>query len=417
MKRFLIAAALISGTLLAASAAFAQTAQTPDEICAAAPTAEPATRTYTGSESVLETGVDYRAIFCTESGAVYIDLLEDYAPLTVNNFVFLAENGYYNNTTFHRVLQDFMAQAGDPEGTGAGGPGYQFQDEFVPFLTFDAPGVLAMANAGANTNGSQFFITTAPTPHLNQRHTIFGVVLAGQENVLSLRLRDPQTNPTEPGAALSTVVIVTDPTTVSAETTAPTTATSEEAQTIYDIIAAEIAQPEVAAILSLDATQSGVFDAETLAAAAPESIREAYAAFLAANGFEGRTAVSIQNSSCDLESAPYMQITYSLDAFPSAVEAGAALADGTLGELATARGFIAAEPVETLRYPLYTQTTTACERDATHGLTFWQRGRYVVTIEALFPSDSPATADLWLARFVGPIMETYFGAVLVKEVR
>jgi peptidyl-prolyl cis-trans isomerase B (cyclophilin B) len=416
MKRLLTAAILIGGAL-AASVAFAQGAQTPDEICAAAPAAEPETRTYTQAESVLQTGIDYRAIFCTESGAVYIDLLEDYAPVTVNNFVFLAENGYYNNTTFHRVLENFMAQGGDPDGTGMGGPGYQFQDEFVPFLNFDTPGILAMANAGANTNGSQFFITTVPTTHLNQRHTIFGMVLAGQENVLNLRLRDPQSGATEPGAALNTVVIVTDPTTVNAEVTLPTTATAAEAADVYGAIASEIATPEIAAILSLDAAQSGVLDADSVTAAAPESIREAYSAFLTTNNFEGRTAVSIQNTSCDLDAAPYMQISYALDSFPTPADATAALADATLGELAIARGFTAAEPAALLRYTLYTQSATVCEREATHALTYWQRGRYVVTAEAIFPSDSPATADMWLARFVGPIMETYFGAVLVKEVR
>src|SRR5688572_14124487 len=120
---------------------------------------------------------------CTDAGAIYIDLLEDFAPATVNNFVFLAQNNYYDNTIFHRVLEDFMAQGGDPTGTGSGGPGYQFRDEFAPFLTFDRPYLLAMANAGAGTNGSQFFITTAETPHLDFRHTIFGDVLEGQENV------------------------------------------------------------------------------------------------------------------------------------------------------------------------------------------------------------------------------------------
>ena len=99
---------------------------TPEEICAAAvPAEEPATREYDAPEDVLEPGLDYRAIFCTETGPVYVDLFETLTPVTVNNFVFLAQSGYYNNTTFHRVLEEFMAQGGDPTATGGGGPGYQ----------------------------------------------------------------------------------------------------------------------------------------------------------------------------------------------------------------------------------------------------------------------------------------------------
>ena len=120
------------------------------------------------AETVLEPDVDYRAIFCTTAGTVYVDLYESLTPMTVNNFVFLAQQGYYDNTTFHRVIPDFMVQGGDPTATGSGGPGYQFGDEPVGFLTFDRPGLLAMANAGPGTNGSQFFITTVPdaTPQL-----------------------------------------------------------------------------------------------------------------------------------------------------------------------------------------------------------------------------------------------------------
>ncbi len=103
------------------------------------------------------------------------------APLTVNNFVFLANEGFYDGTTFHRVIQEFMAQGGDPTGTGGGGPGYWFADETGNGLVFDRPGLLAMANAGPNTNGSQFFITFAPMPHLDGAHTIFGELVAGED--------------------------------------------------------------------------------------------------------------------------------------------------------------------------------------------------------------------------------------------
>ena len=123
----------------------------------------------------------YVATVNTNQGSVVIELFPKEAPKTVNNFVFLAREGYYDGVIFHRVIESFMIQGGDPTGTGGGGPGYSFEDEFVPSLVFDRSGILAMANSGPNTNGSQFFITTVPTPHLNQRHTIFGIVLEGQD--------------------------------------------------------------------------------------------------------------------------------------------------------------------------------------------------------------------------------------------
>jgi peptidyl-prolyl cis-trans isomerase A (cyclophilin A) len=117
----------------------------------------------------------------TNRGDIVIELFPDQAPLTVENFVGLAEGtktgaAFYDGLTFHRVIDNFMIQGGCPEGTGTGGPGYTFADEFHPDLQFDRPYLLAMANAGPGTNGSQFFITTVPTPHLNRRHTIFGEV-------------------------------------------------------------------------------------------------------------------------------------------------------------------------------------------------------------------------------------------------
>ena len=124
--------------------------------------------------------------------------------------VFLANEGFYNNTVFHRVLDGFMAQGGDPTGTGTGGPGYQFDDEVFDNLTFDRPYLLAMANAGSGTNGSQFFITFVETPHLNGLHTIFGEVISGQAVVDSLNRVNPQApNPNALPSDLFTVIIVT----------------------------------------------------------------------------------------------------------------------------------------------------------------------------------------------------------------
>ena len=128
----------------------------------------------------------YTATFKTAKGDIVVELFAKQVPNTVNNFVFLAREGFYDNITFHRVIADFMAQGGDPEGTGRGGPGYQFADEFDQSLRHDKPGILSMANAGPNTNGSQFFITHVPTPHLDGKHSVFGHVAEGMDVVLSL---------------------------------------------------------------------------------------------------------------------------------------------------------------------------------------------------------------------------------------
>lgn len=140
---------------------------------------------------VIDDSQVHYAVLHTEKGDITIQLFADRAPVTVNNFVYLALTGFYDDTMFHRVIENFMAQGGDPRGTGSGGPGYRFQDEMVSNLNFDRPGLLAMANAGPGTNGSQFFITFVPTPHLNQNHTIFGEVIEGMEVVNSIQFRDP----------------------------------------------------------------------------------------------------------------------------------------------------------------------------------------------------------------------------------
>jgi peptidyl-prolyl cis-trans isomerase B (cyclophilin B) len=118
------------------------------------------------------------AVMNTSKGAIRLDLYADQAPMTVANFVNLVQRGYYDGLSFHRVIPDFMVQGGCPQGTGTGGPGYQFGDEFVADLRHDAPGKLSMANSGPGTNGSQFFITHVPTPWLDDAHTIFGAVQA-----------------------------------------------------------------------------------------------------------------------------------------------------------------------------------------------------------------------------------------------
>lgn len=149
----------------------------------------------------------YTAILHTGLGDIQIKLYADKAPQTVNNFVFLARQGFYDNTIFHRVIANFMVQGGDPTGTGRGGPGYKFGDEFNPSLRHDKPGVLSMANAGPGTNGSQFFITHVPTPWLDNKHTVFGQVTQGMDVVLAIPERDPM-HPQNPGVSLKSVEIL-----------------------------------------------------------------------------------------------------------------------------------------------------------------------------------------------------------------
>jgi cyclophilin family peptidyl-prolyl cis-trans isomerase len=153
----------------------------------------------------IDSGRYYYATLKTEQGDIRVQLFADRTPITVNNFVFLARAGFYNDTTFHRVIDGFMAQAGDPIGAGTGGPGYRFADEFYPGLDFDQSGLLAMANSGPNTNGSQFFITFGPTEWLNGMHTIFGKVIEGEEVLANITRRDPGAS--APADIIYTIII------------------------------------------------------------------------------------------------------------------------------------------------------------------------------------------------------------------
>jgi len=131
-----------------------------------------------------------RATITTARGDIVLDLYAGYAPTTVNNFVFLAREGFYDGVTFHRVIGDFMIQGGDPTGTGSGGPGYRFADEFAGNPLRHEAGVISMANAGPGTNGSQFFITHSPQPHLDGRHTVFGKIVEGRDVVDAIEQGD-----------------------------------------------------------------------------------------------------------------------------------------------------------------------------------------------------------------------------------
>jgi peptidyl-prolyl cis-trans isomerase B (cyclophilin B) len=166
--------------------------------CAKEP--EPLPSTGSGSKSytappkmMIDVNKKYTATIETEKGEIVLELFAKDAPKTVNNFVFLAREGFYNGVVFHRVIPGFMAQGGDPTGTGSGGPGYKFEDEFSQRR--HGTGTLSMANSGPNTNGSQFFITYAPTPHLDGKHTVFGQLTKGMDVLNRLTPGNPVTAP------------------------------------------------------------------------------------------------------------------------------------------------------------------------------------------------------------------------------
>lgn len=160
----------------------------------------------TAPQMVIDPKKKYTASIETDKGTMVLELFADKTPKTVNNFVFLAREGFYNGTIFHRVIADFMVQGGDPTGTGRGGPGYRFEDEFHPSLKHDKPGVLSMANAGPGTNGSQFFITHIPTPWLDGKHSVFGKITEGLNVLMSIPPRDPM-RPEYDGVKIASITI------------------------------------------------------------------------------------------------------------------------------------------------------------------------------------------------------------------
>ncbi len=145
----------------------------------------------TQPDLIIDLKKTYHAVMKTDVGDMKIKLFAAKTPITVNNFVFLAREGFYDDTIFHRVINDFMVQGGDPTGTGTGGPGYKFRDEFHPDLKHTKRGIFSMANAGPGTNGSQFFITHIATPWLDGKHSVFGELVEGEDILMSIPARDP----------------------------------------------------------------------------------------------------------------------------------------------------------------------------------------------------------------------------------
>lgn len=370
-----------------AAAVFAQEGQSPEAICETATQniAEPETREFEQAEQVLDEGVDYWAVLCTAQGPIVVDLLQDAAPVAVNNFVFLAREGYFNNTTFHRVLPGFMAQGGDPTGTGAGGPGYEFPDE-ISDLVFDKPGVVAMANAGADTNGSQFFITYAPTPWLNLYHTIFGRVYAGQDAVELLTPRDPEQLPDFEGDALLTVVIVEGAEGIVAEPDAEPT--FEHWQTLLErMIGARIGPPFV-----MVSKQSGTRALDERAAEwgqiGGDALEQYMTGYLAENDYLGGAALALVAEDCPAtpDDLPFWSLRFEVDDFGNEESAKAVVADDARSDQLVESGAFESYAQGTLiggrvyRQPV---TDNACGADAARYRLELPTGRYVLATEAL----------------------------------
>ncbi len=373
MKRKTLLLALLIGFGLVAIAT-AQEAQSPQALCDAAEPAELTMMQFNQAEQVLGQTLDYRAVLCTGAGAIYLDLYEKLTPITVNNFVFLAEQGYYDNTSFHRVIPDFMAQGGDPTATGRGGPGYQFGDEPVGFLTFNRPGLLAMANAGPGTNGSQFFITTAPTPHLNYKHTIFGDVLIGQENIVAIRERDPQTA-SGPGETLHTVLIITDPSLVEGAEDEIARATEEEVSAAFESFTEALPSS-----MPLVEEFSGYFSTEDLAlASVAEDLQEGFATFAKEHGHQYRYRMQIANGDCDA-AVFFSSLGYWVDVFADAASPGAAANDQFMWQWLDSYGYERDASVPAA----YRRSAKTCGgEEGVHLLSLYTRGRYLVTIDVL----------------------------------
>ncbi len=338
--RMWIALAVMALAAVGVVPAAAQDAPTAQALCDAATVEAPAAQEFTRAEDVLKEGADYWAVLCTEAGPVVVDLLEAEAPITVNNFVFLAQQGYYNGTTFHRVLPGFMAQGGDPTGTGSGGPGYEFQDEIVKDLNFDQAGMLAMANAGANTNGSQFFITYAPTSWLNGKHTIFGRVMQGLPEAELLKRRNPDEMPPFDGSMLKTVLILEDPAALQVTPDAAPDISHVQAMLENNIV------PQLSDqfVLSQDASHSYDLEAEaqSWAASGGDALADYLRGNLAEHQFQGSAVLRYTLLACD-PAMPIWELGLQVYDYGAAGEGDAVVADEARAEQFVASGAYASQ--------------------------------------------------------------------------
>jgi cyclophilin family peptidyl-prolyl cis-trans isomerase len=412
MKRVFLTASLVIA-LLATGVAGAQTtspavsgvrqgAQTPQAICDAAtqdiPT--PDSREFDEPEDVLEDDVDYAAVLCTERGPIYFDLFEEAAPQAVNSFVFLAGQDYFNNLTFHRVIPGFMAQTGDPTGTGGGGPGYMFDNETSDDLLFDQAGRLGMANSGPDTNGSQFFITYAPAPWLDGGYTIFGQVVQGLEVNELITPRDPQ-SAQYTGDVLRTVVIIEDPASVEATPDGPPSVDHLQAMT-EQVLAFQLTAGSPMFVIDEDATAARDLDAQAAFwAARDDALGDAMQAYLSDQGFEGAAALALEAAECpdNPEDLPLWRIGLEIADF-GAIEAGDTVVfDDARADLLVESAFDAYSDPDALDGRLFTASVE--HRCGETGALYRYElplGRYVLAVELVADSriinDTSAPTDI-----------------------
>jgi cyclophilin family peptidyl-prolyl cis-trans isomerase len=381
---------IVTAAGVAGAAPVQLAARTPEEICteATANIQEPAVRTFAQAEQVLKDGVDYWAVFCTEKGPIYVDLLEDDAPITVNSFVFLAQQGYYNNTTFHRVLPGFMAQGGDPTGTGAGDPGYSFVNETKKELVFDRPGLLAMANAGPDTNGSQFFITVVPADYLNGSYTIFGQVFQGQDVVELIRLRDPEQQPDYPGDTLQTIVIVEDPATVAAVVDGIPTLDHFQALLAQQVVS------QVSDQYALDADFSHTYDltqeAESWTDEGGAAFVDFMKGYLQEHGFQGTAAALLLQNQCPAtpQEGPIWAVGFQVSDYGTADQAQAVLTDNTLADQFVQAGVFQkyADELDGRLFSIPTPADQWCGPNGVYYRYQMTQGRYLLTVDTVVDS-------------------------------
>jgi hypothetical protein len=285
-----------------------------------------------------------------------------------------------------------MIQGGDPLGTGTGGPGYEFEDEFVPFLTFSRPGLLAMANAGPATNGSQFFITRVPTPHLDGRHTIFGEVLEGQAVVENMQDRDPATA-TEVGDALYTVLIITDPAAVETTYELPAVFTAEEA---YDQLLTIVGEEDG---LTPAEGQTGLFTSAEEAAVRFESAADWYGL----DGFAYEATAFWQISQCPSQSG-LLGVGLTMMDWTTSENAAGALNDTTLPDLQTAQGFGDPQMSDVARGPLFSKALSdICDTAGTYHRFVITEGRYLLMVDVVIEDGVVPDED------VPAVMENFAG--------
>jgi cyclophilin family peptidyl-prolyl cis-trans isomerase len=400
-------------------------ARTPAEICAdaTANSAEPETREFEQAEDVLQDGVDYWAVMCTDAGPIYLDLYEDEAPITVNNFVFLAQQGYFNNTTFHRVLPGFMAQGGDPTGTGSGGPGYEFEDETDNGLVFDEVGLLAMANAGPDTNGSQFFITYALTSWLDGQHTIFGKVYQGLDAAELLMPRDPQQNPSFSGSALDAVVIIEDPSTVSATPDGPPTLDHFQAL-LERSVAGQINQAfsiseEFSHVYTLDE------EAESYESDGGAELVDFLRGYLAEHGFLGTAAILMPITECPPNPAdlPIWALGFQVSDYGAMDAAAAVVTDDTRSDTFVSTGaFEAYQDATESDGRVYSRAVPEgewCGPDGTYYRLEMPMGRYLLTVDMIVDAtiindESEPTGEQYLGFVMQDLLVNSIGSTLER---